>query len=126
MNLRTSAGHSAPQLSGEIRTIGGSYRAYSQQLQIETGVLRFTGPYDNPSLDVLAIRPNLSQRVGVQITGTALLPRVRLYADTDMTDAEKISWLMLGRAAANGGAEAAVLQQASAPSYVGSPCALLR
>ena len=113
LNLRTSAGHSAPQLSGEIRTIGGSYRAYSQQLQIETGVLRFTGPYDNPSLDVLAIRPNLSQRVGVQITGTALLPRVRLYADTDMTDAEKISWLMLGRAAANGGAEAAVLQQAA-------------
>jgi translocation and assembly module TamB len=61
----------------------------------------------------LALRPNLTQKVGVQITGTALLPRVRLYAEPELPDAEKLAWLVLGRSGAEGGAEAAVLQQAA-------------
>jgi translocation and assembly module TamB len=104
---------SNPRLSGEIRTVGGQYRAYGQRLDIERGVIRFNGPIDNPRLDILAIRPNLSQRVGVQILGTALLPRVTLYAEPDLPDAEKLSWLVLGRSSASGGAEAALLQQAA-------------
>lgn len=102
-----------PRLTGQVRTEGGRYKAYGQQLNIDTGVLRFSGPYDNPSLDIIALRPNLSQRVGVQVTGTALLPRIRLYADPDMPDADKLAWLVLGRSAASGGAESAVLQQAA-------------
>lgn len=102
-----------PRLSGELRAIGGTYKAYGQQLDIEQGVLRFDGAYDNPALDVLAIRPQLQQRVGVRISGSALSPIVRLYAEPDLPDAEKLSWLMLGRAPANGGSEAAVLQQAA-------------
>jgi translocation and assembly module TamB len=102
-----------PRLTGELRTVSGTYNAYGQQLDIEEGVLRFAGPYDNPALDILAIRPNLQQRVGVQISGTALSPVVRLYAEPDLPDAEKLAWLVLGRSAANGGAESAVLQQAA-------------
>ena len=104
---------SAPRLLGAITTRGGEYSAYGQRLDIETGVLRFTGPIDNPTLNILAIRPNLTQRVGVEITGTALLPTVRLYAQPDLPDAEKLSWLVLGRSSAAGGAEAALLQQAA-------------
>jgi translocation and assembly module TamB len=104
---------SAPRLVGSIATAGGEYSAYGQRLDIETGVLRFTGPIDNPSLNILAIRPNLTQRVGVEITGTALLPSVRLYAQPDLPDAEKLAWLVLGRSSAAGGAEAALLQQAA-------------
>jgi translocation and assembly module TamB len=104
---------SKPRLYGTLTTAGGQYRAYGQRLDIEDGVLRFGGPIDNPTLDVLAVRPNLSQRVGVQITGTALLPRVRLYAEPELPDAEKLSWLVLGRSSASGGAEAALLQQAA-------------
>ncbi|WP_411878609.1 translocation/assembly module TamB domain-containing protein [Polaromonas sp. YR568] len=102
-----------PRLNGTIRTADGQYRAYGQRLDVEQGVLRFTGAIDNPSLDILAIRPNLTQRVGVQITGTALLPRVRLYAQPELPDAEKLSWLIVGRSSATGGAEAALLQQAA-------------
>lgn len=102
-----------PRLVGTVNTFGGQYRAYGQRLDVEQGVLRFSGPIDNPALDILAIRPNLTQRVGVQITGTALLPRVRLYAQPELTDAEKLSWLVLGRSSASGGAEAALLQQAA-------------
>ena len=103
----------APRLTGTVRTFGGEYRAYGQQLDVERGVLRFTGAIDNPSLDILAVRPNLTQRVGVQITGTALLPSVRLYAQPELPDAEKLSWLIVGRSSASGGAEAALLQQAA-------------
>ena len=105
-----------PRLVGTVNTFAGNYRAYGQQLDVERGVLRFTGPLDNPILDILAIRPNLAQagqRVGVQILGTALLPRVSLYAQPDLPDAEKLSWLVLGRASATGGGEAALLQQAA-------------
>ncbi len=103
----------SPTVTGELRTVGGQFRAYGQQLEIERGVMRFGGAYDNPTLNILAIRPKLTQRVGVQITGSALLPRVRLYAEPDLPEAEKLAWLVLGRSGANGGAEAAVLQQAA-------------
>ena len=103
----------SPRLAGTIRTVGGEYRAYGQWLDIERGVLRFTGPVDNPSLDILAIRPNMLQRVGVQITGNVLNPYVRLYSEPELPDAEKLSWLVVGRPSASGGAEAALVQQAA-------------
>ncbi|MBP7566487.1 MAG: translocation/assembly module TamB domain-containing protein [Burkholderiaceae bacterium] len=104
-----------PRVNGTVRTFGGQYRAYGQRLDVAQGVLIFNGPPANPTLDVLALRANMlsDQKVGVQITGTALLPRVRLYASPDMPDAEKLSWLVLGRSSASGGAEAALLQQAA-------------
>lgn len=109
----TLADGEAPAVTGALRTVGGRYRAYGQQLAIERGEMRLRGAYDNPTLDILAIRPNLAQRVGVQITGTALLPRVRLFAEPDLPEAEKLAWLVLGRSGAKGGTEAAVLQQAA-------------
>ena len=114
LQLRSSAdANAAPRLTGEVRTVLGNYKAYGQQLDIETGVMRFLGAYDNPALDILAIRPNLTQRVGVQITGTVLAPRVRLFSEPELPQAEKLAWLVLGRSGANGGAESAVLQQAA-------------
>lgn len=114
LELRNTAGTTlAPQLTGQLRTVRGTYKAYGQQLSIEQGLLRFTGPYDNPALDILAIRPNLQQRVGVQISGTARAPVVRLYAEPELAEADKLAWLILGRSAANGGAESALLQQAA-------------
>lgn len=120
LEVRSVPTDPAPRVVGEVRTISGSYRAYGQQLGIETGVLRFSGPYDNPALDILAVRPNTAQRVGVQITGTAQAPRVRLYSDPDLPDSEKLAWLVLGRPASGAGAEAAVLQQAALALLAGS------
>lgn len=102
-----------PSLDGVVRAVDGSYLAYGQRLTIEQGELRFTGAPDNPALDILALRPNLSQRVGVQISGTAQAPVVRLYADPELPEAEKLAWLVLGRSGSSGGAEAAMMQQAA-------------
>lgn len=114
LEVRSLPDSAAPRVVGEVRTASGSYRAYGQQLAIETGVLRFSGPYDNPALDIVAVRPNATtQRVGVQITGSAQAPRVRLFSDPELPDSEKLAWLVLGRPASGAGAEAAVLQQAA-------------
>lgn len=102
-----------PSVTGEVRTVAGRYRAWGQMLDVETGLIRFNGPYDNPSLDILALRPNIEVRAGVQVTGSAQNPRVRLYSEPELPDAEKLAWVVLGRSAAGGGAEAAVLQQAA-------------
>jgi translocation and assembly module TamB len=102
-----------PQLTGQVRTERGQYRAWGQRLEIETGLLNFNGPYDNPTLELLALRQLPDQRVGVQLSGTALAPRLRLYADPDLPESEKLAWLVLGRPAGGTGAETALLQQAA-------------
>jgi translocation and assembly module TamB len=104
---------SQPRITGVIRARGGEYRAYGQRLEIERGIIRFTGSPENPSLDVLAVRPNITQRVGVQVTGNALTPFVRLYSEPDLPDAEKLAWLVTGRPAPATGAESALVQQAA-------------
>ena len=103
----------APRLEGTIRAVDGEYRAYGQRLDIERGVLRFNGAIDNPSLDILAVRPRMDQKVGVLVTGSAQAPFVRLYSQPQLTDAETLSWLVTGKATASGGAEAALVQQAA-------------
>ncbi|MFN4117401.1 translocation/assembly module TamB domain-containing protein [Acidovorax sp.] len=114
LDIRSSPVPGAPpRVIGEVRTEQGRYRAWGQMLDVETGLIRFNGPYNNPSLDILALRPNISVRAGVQVTGSAQAPRVKLYSDPELPDAEKLSWVVLGRNAAAGGAEAAVLQQAA-------------
>lgn len=114
LDIRSAALPGAPpRVTGEVRTVAGRYRAWGQTLDVETGLLRFSGAYDNPTLDILALRPNIEVRAGVQVTGSAQDPRVRLYSEPELPDAEKLSWVVLGRSAAAGGAEAAMLQQAA-------------
>lgn len=113
LDIRSTALNAPPRLTGEVRTVKGQYRAYGQRLDVETGVARFNGPFDNPALDILAIRPNISQRAGVQISGTAQTPRVRLYSEPTLSDAETLSWVVLGRASATSGGESVLLQQAA-------------
>ncbi len=102
-----------PRLNGALHTVGGRYRAYGQQLEIERGVLRFTGAPDNPALDVLAIRPRTEQRVGVLVSGRAQSPLIRLYSEPDLPDAQKLTLLVTGQPAPATGAEAALVQQAA-------------
>jgi translocation and assembly module TamB len=99
---------------GTVRTAGGQYIAYGQKLDITRGEIFFGGPVADPRLDILAVRPNLDVVVGVAITGTALAPHVRLMSEPEMSDSDKLSWLMLGRAPETvGGADTALLQQAA-------------
>ena len=97
-NLVVSAPAGRVAVNGSVRTEAGNYAAYGQKLSIERGVLVFIGAAENPRLDVVAVRPGLEVRVGVQVGGTAQNPRVRLFSEPEMSDTDKLSWLVLGRA----------------------------
>ena len=102
-------------LNGTVSTYGGTYEAYGQKLDIERGDITFVGPYDNPRINVLAVRAsNDDVRVGVSLLGTALSPRIKLFSDPEMSDTDKLSWLVLGRAPDGlGRADTALLQRAA-------------
>ena len=112
--LRISTPGGRLAVNGTVRTEGGTYAAYGQKLDIDRGIVAFNGALDNPRLDILALRSNTDMRVGVQISGNVLTPRVRLYSETDMSDTERLSWLMLGRAPDGlGRTDTALLQSAA-------------
>jgi translocation and assembly module TamB len=101
-------------VDGTLRAVDGTYQAYGQKLAIDRGILAFTGPVENPRLDIEATRPDLDVRVGVIVSGSALSPRVRLFSEPDMSDLDKLSWLVVGRASETvGGADTALLQRAA-------------
>lgn len=114
-----NATNGAPQIFGVIHAVGGTFLAYGERMNIDRGELRFTGAPDNPALDVLAIRPNMTQKVGVQVSGRAQSPHVELYSDAGLSDAETLSYVVLGRSSAGGGAETALLQRAATALLAG-------
>ena len=114
LTVRSAAVGNAPfGVFGEVRSVEGRYRAWGQELNVESGVVRFNGPYENPSLDLLAIRPNIEVRAGVRVTGTLMAPRVLLYSEPELPEGEKLSWVVLGRATVIAGGEGTSLQQAA-------------
>jgi translocation and assembly module TamB len=113
-DLHITAPNGKVNLGGTVRAVGGTYQAYGQKLVIDRGTVMFSGAVENPRLEIEATRPNLDVRVGVEVTGTALDPRVRLFSEPEMTEMEKLSWLVLGRARdPSGSDDTALLQRAA-------------
>lgn len=115
-------GDRPPRINGSVHTVSGTYAAYGQRLEIERGVVTFSGPYDNPSIDILAVRKRpdgeqLSENnveAGVQVRGTALSPTAKLVSTPNVSDSDKLSWLVLGHGMqAATGSEADVLSAAA-------------
>ncbi len=95
MNLRYESGQNAVA-AGAVR-LSGAYAAYGQTLEIDRGELLFTGPLDNPTLDVRAIRRVDPTIVGVQLTGTVEAPVSRVFSEPAMSEADALAYLVLGR-----------------------------
>lgn len=109
---------------GTINARDGTFNAYGVLLDIERGVVTFAGPVNNPSLNVLALRRNLPVEAGVEVTGTARNPIVRLVSVPDVPEAEKLSWIVFGRGLdQKGAASDAVVLAAAASSLLGGPSA---
>lgn len=105
---------------GSVYSEDGQYAAYGQKLNIERGIVSFDGPVEGARLDVLATRPNLDVQVGVGITGSVQSPRVRLVSEPEMSESEKLSWLVLGRASEGlGRNDTALLQRAAVALLAG-------
>lgn len=94
---------------GALRTRGGGIEAYGQKLRLSRGTLTFQGRLDNPLLDIEALRTGEQVEAGVKVVGTAQRPRIDLVSYPDVSDVEKLSWLLLGRGPDESGGDAALL-----------------
>jgi len=94
-----SAADRALSADGEIRVASGTFDAYGRRLQIVRGEFYFAGPVNNPGINIRAMRTNQPVEAGVEVTGTARDPRVRLVSDPEVSDPDKLAWLVLGRQA---------------------------
>lgn len=118
-----------PRVNGSIRVVDGTYAAYGQKLAIDRGVINFTGAYDNPGLNILAVRRRpegepLSEtnvEAGVEVRGTALAPAAKLVSTPTVPDSDKLSWLVLGHGIENtAGNDMALLSTAAGALFGGS------
>ncbi|WP_353153304.1 translocation/assembly module TamB domain-containing protein [Herminiimonas fonticola] len=96
LHLLAGAGDNL-RAQGNLRVASGTFKAYGRELAIEQGLLRFSGPLNNPALDILAMRRGQEVEAGVSVRGTVLSPRITLVSEPTVPDAEKLSWLVLGR-----------------------------
>lgn len=99
---------------GRLQMVDATYLAFGQRLEIDPGVLVFDGPLDNPGLQVTAWRRNQAVEAGVQVSGTVQVPRVQLVSQPAVPEAERLSWLVLGRPPADANrADVGMLQAAA-------------
>lgn len=100
------------KLTGTIATQDAAYKAYGQDLTVKRGIVSFQGPLDDPSLNVLAVREGLAVEAGVEIAGSVRHPHVKLVSTPDVSDTEKLSWIVLGRKPDAGGLDTSILLSA--------------
>lgn len=88
--------------SGTIDVLSGRFVAYGQKLEVTQGQFMFSGPLDQPSVRLEAVRPldvaNLE--VGVRVSGAAKRPDISLFSSPTMEDNLIMYYLLTGAAPA--------------------------
>ena len=106
---------------GEFNTRGGAIEAYGQRLQIRRGRIAFEGDIANPILDIEALRRNLEVEAGMRVVGNARNPKITLVSYPDVSEVEKLSWLIMGRGPDSSGGDLAMLLTVGASLLGGDP-----
>ncbi|VFP86790.1 Translocation and assembly module subunit TamB [Candidatus Erwinia haradaeae] len=86
---------------GQMKILSGRFHAYAQDLAIRRGELQFSGLFDQPYLNIEAIRNPESTTddvtVGVRITGLANDPKFEIFSDPEQTQESALSYLLRGQ-----------------------------
>lgn len=95
--------------SGAFQIKQGSYRAYGQDLQIETGVISFPGgPLSQPGINLRATRTVGDVMAGIYAIGPASKPRLTTFSNPPMSESQTISYLLTGTTPSDAGKGAAL------------------
>jgi autotransporter translocation and assembly factor TamB len=90
-----------PEVTGTIALREGIFEAYGQALTVERGQLTFTGPIDDPNVDVVATRVvNYNERdyrVSLLITGSALDLHTSVRSTPSLPEDDALALLITGR-----------------------------
>lgn len=101
------------KVNGTIAAQDTTFKAYGQDLTVKRGIVNFQGPLDDPGLNILAIREGLQVEAGVEIMGSVRHPQVKLVSTPNVSDTEKLSWIVLGRKPDPSGLDATALLSAA-------------
>lgn len=88
-------------LNGQIDIPSGRFHAYGQDLIVNKGQLLFSGPVDQPYLNIEAIRnPDSTEddvTAEVRVTGLVDQPKVEVFSDPVKSQQEALSYLLRGQ-----------------------------
>ncbi|EHM51502.1 MAG: autotransporter assembly complex protein TamB [Yokenella regensburgei] len=100
-------------LNGQINIPEGRFHAYGQDLIVRKGELLFSGPPDQPLLNIEAIRnPEATENdviAGVRVTGSADQPKAEVFSDPAMSQQEALSYLLRGQGLDSGQSDSAAM-----------------
>ncbi len=105
---------------GTVRVRDGYLTGYGRELRVDRGELTFTGPLDDPLLNIQVSRESTYEgrqyTIGLRLTGTAQNVRTEPFSRPAMSERDVLSFLLLDRPAtsegdASGAALALGLQQ---------------
>ena len=105
---------------GTVRVRDGFLTGYGRELRVDRGELTFTGPLDDPLLNIQVSRESTYEgrqyTIGLRLTGTAQNVRTEPFSRPAMSERDVLSFLLLDRPAtsesdASGAALALGLQQ---------------
>jgi translocation and assembly module TamB len=77
------------------------YIKFGQSLDINKGNIIFSGPLEDPSLDIQIQRSTSDVTVTMFISGKARDPQTKLSSDPSLSEANKLSYLLTGRSVNN-------------------------
>lgn len=96
-------------LNGQINIPEGRFHAYGQDLIVRKGQILFSGPIDQPFLNVEAIRnpesTNDNVIAGVRVTGLADKPKATIFSEPVKSQEEALSYLLRGEGLDSSGAD---------------------
>ncbi|MEQ9860534.1 translocation/assembly module TamB [Pectobacterium cacticida] len=100
-------------LNGQINIPVGRFKAYGQDLFVRKGIILFSGPPDQPMLNIEAIRnpDNTEDDViaGVRVIGMADAPKLEVFSDPALSQQEALSYLLRGQGLDSSGTDGAAM-----------------
>ncbi|MBF9001708.1 autotransporter assembly complex protein TamB [Vibrio nitrifigilis] len=100
-HLNVSQKDKGPFVTGEVNLEDGTYTSFGQDLIIKEGKILMNGPVDQPYLSINAIRnPDNTEddvTAGIKVTGPVDEPKVSVYSDPSMPQANALSYLLRGQ-----------------------------
>lgn len=97
----TQTGSAPRRAVGNVNLVDGTFARYGQKFDIDRGRLIFSGPLENPLVDVLSSRTITNAadtiKVSLHLSGPANNISSTITSDPPMSGARALSYLVLGR-----------------------------
>jgi len=91
--------------SGTVRVRDGFLTGYGKELRVDRGDFTFTGPVDDPLINVQVSRESIYESrqytIGLRLTGTAQNVKTEPFSRPSMSDADILAFLLLDRPASS-------------------------